>query len=198
MKLDMQVGLGPGHIVLDGYPAPPPPKGHRPPIFAGWIKIPLGMEVDLGQGDFVLEGDPAHLPKKEAEPLSPIFGPCTLRPNALMDQYGTWHGGGPWCRPHCVRWGPSLPPQKGRSPQFSFHVYCGQTAAWIKMPLGMEVGLGPDDNVLDGDPAPLSPKAEQSPSQFSFHVCFGRTAGWINMALDMEVGLGRLVQATLC
>jgi len=27
-------------------------------------------------------------------------------------------------------------PKKGRSPQFSAHVYCGQTAAWIKMPLG--------------------------------------------------------------
>ena len=27
-------------------------------------------------------------------------------------------------------------------------------AAWIKMPLGMEVGLGPGDFVLDGDPAP--------------------------------------------
>jgi len=30
MKLGMQVGLGPGHIVLDGDPAPPPPKGHSP------------------------------------------------------------------------------------------------------------------------------------------------------------------------
>jgi len=28
MKLGMQVGLGPGHTVLDGDPAPPPPKGH--------------------------------------------------------------------------------------------------------------------------------------------------------------------------
>ena len=28
-------------------------------------------------------------------------------------------------------------------------------AAWIKMPLGMEVGLSPGDFVLDGDPAPL-------------------------------------------
>ena len=26
--------------------------------------------------------------------------------------------------------------------------------AWVKMPLGMEVGLGPGDFVLDGDPAP--------------------------------------------
>jgi len=30
-------------------------------------------------------------------------------------------------------------------------VYCGQTVGWIKMPLGMEVGLGPGDIVLDGD-----------------------------------------------
>jgi len=34
-------------------------------------------------------------------------------------------------------------------------VYCGQTAGWIKMVLGMEVGLSPGDFVLDGDPAPL-------------------------------------------
>jgi len=27
-------------------------------------------------------------------------------------------------------------------------------AGWIKMPLGKEVGLGPGDIVLDGDPAP--------------------------------------------
>jgi len=30
MKLGTQVGLGPSHIVLDGDPAPPPPKGHSP------------------------------------------------------------------------------------------------------------------------------------------------------------------------
>ena len=28
MKFGMQVGLVPRHIVLDGDPAPPPPKGH--------------------------------------------------------------------------------------------------------------------------------------------------------------------------
>jgi len=34
MKLDMQVGLGPGHILLGGDPAPPPPKGAQPvPVF---------------------------------------------------------------------------------------------------------------------------------------------------------------------
>ena len=30
MKLGMQVGLGSGHVVLDGDPAPPPPKGQIP------------------------------------------------------------------------------------------------------------------------------------------------------------------------
>jgi len=33
-------------------------------------------------------------------------------------------------------------------------VYCGQTAGWNKMKLGMEVGLGPGHIVLDGDTAP--------------------------------------------
>ena len=58
MKLGMQVGLGPGHIVLDGYPAPAK-KGAQPPgpqfsahVYcgqtAGWIKMPLGTEVGLG------------------------------------------------------------------------------------------------------------------------------------------------------
>jgi len=42
-------------------------------------------------------------------------------------------------------------------------VYCGQTIGWIKMPLGMEVGLGPRNIVLDGDPAPPSPKGSQQP-----------------------------------
>jgi len=36
---------------------------------------------------------------------------------------------------------------------FPAHVYCGKTARWIKMPLGMEVGLGPGYIVLPGDPA---------------------------------------------
>jgi len=33
MKLGMEVGLGPGYIVLDGDPAPPPPKGTASPQF---------------------------------------------------------------------------------------------------------------------------------------------------------------------
>ena len=35
-------------------------------------------------------------------------------------------------------------------------------AGWIKIPLGSEVGLGPGDVVLDGDPVP--PKRGRAPS----------------------------------
>jgi len=59
------------------------------------------------------------------------------------------------------------------------------------MPLGMEVGLGPGDFVLDGDVAPLPKKVAEPPCpQFSAHVYCGQTVGWINMVLGMEVGLG--------
>jgi len=49
---------------------------------------------------------------------------------------------------------PPLPKKGAKSPQFSAHLYCGQTAGCIKMPLGMEVGLCPGDFVLDVDPSP--------------------------------------------
>jgi len=51
---------------------------------------------------------------------------------------------------------PSSPSPKGDgAPQFSAHICCGQMAGWIKMPLGMEIGLSPGNFVLDRDPAPL-------------------------------------------
>jgi len=97
LKLGIQVGLFPGHIALDGYPAPLPPKGHSPQFSAhiccsqmtGWIKMPLGTEVGLGPSDIVLDGDPAPLPQKEAQ-FSPIFDPCLLWPNDSNDQDPTW------------------------------------------------------------------------------------------------------------
>jgi len=53
VKLGTVVGIGPGHNVLDGNPAPvPPKKGGTTPNFrpmsvvdkrmAGWTKMPLG------------------------------------------------------------------------------------------------------------------------------------------------------------
>jgi len=68
MKLGTEVGLGRGHIVLDGVAQSPSKTGHNPsPIFcpcrcgqtAGWIKVPLGTEVGLGPCDIALDGDPA-------------------------------------------------------------------------------------------------------------------------------------------
>jgi len=61
-------------------------------------------------------------------------------------------------------------------------------AAWIKMALDMEVGLGPGHSVVDWDPAPL-PKRGQSPPQFLARFYCGQTAGCIKMPLGMEVNL---------
>jgi len=62
-------------------------------------------------------------------------------------------------------------------------------AGWIKMPLGMELGLGLGDFVLDEDPALPSPKRGRSPQFWAYVYCSQR-AGWIKMALGMKVGLG--------
>jgi len=81
MKLGMEVGLGPGHIVLDGDPAHPTPKGHSPQFLehnccdrmAGLIKMPLGMEVGVSPGDFVLDGDPASSPLAKPPILARVY-----------------------------------------------------------------------------------------------------------------------------
>jgi len=61
-------------------------------------------------------------------------------------------------------------------------------AAWIKMSLGMELGLGLGDFVLDGDSASPSPKGGGAP-KFSSHVYCDQMAGWMKLVLGMEVGL---------
>jgi len=38
------------------------------------------------------------------------------------------------------------------APHFLAHVYCRQTAGWIKIPFGMAVRVGLDHIVLDGNP----------------------------------------------
>jgi len=98
----------------------------------------LGMKAVLGPRHIVLDGDPAPSTKG---PHPPIFGSCLLWVNGWMDQ------------DHIVLHDPS-PPKGTQRPTISAHVCCGQTAGWIKMPLGTEVGLGPGDIVLDWYPAP--------------------------------------------
>ena len=68
----------------------------------------------------------------------------------------------------------SLPRQGGGAPQFSAHVYCGQTAGWIKMSLGVEVDLGLRDIVFDVDPA--TPRKTAHPP----HSIFGPCLLWPN------------------
>ena len=132
MKLGVQVGLGSGHIALDGDPAAPIPKGHSSPSF--WPMSVVAKRLD---------GSRFHL---------------------------VW-------RPHCARWKPnSTSPKKGHRPLFSAHVCCGQIPRWIKMPLGMEVGLGPGHNVLDGNLA--------SPPQRGTAPIFGPYLLWPNGWLD--------------
>ena len=77
---------------------------------------------------------------------------------------------------HIVLYGdPAPPPQKGGGPpKFSAHVYCDQTAGWMKLILGMVGGLSPDEFVLDGDPAP-HPQRGTAP-QFSAHIRCGQMA----------------------
>jgi len=82
MKFSTQVGLGPGHIVLDWDPAPLPQREQSPQFLAHiccgqmavWIKMPLGMEIGLGLGNCVRWG-PRSPPQKGAEPphFRPIF-----------------------------------------------------------------------------------------------------------------------------
>jgi len=122
----------------------------------GWIEVKLGTQVALGPGHIALDGDPAPQSPKGHNP--PIFGPYLLWPNGRLDQDATCYGGRPHLRPgDIVLGGNSAPPRKGHSFQFSAHVYCGQTAVWIKMPFGTGVGLGPGHIVLDSDPAALPP-----------------------------------------
>jgi len=178
MKLGVQVGLGPGHIVSDGDLAPYPQRGTAPHFsshiccgqMAGWIKMPFGMEVGLGTFEFVLDGDPAPSPKRVRSP-PPNFRPMSTIMAKRLDgsrfkmALGMEVGVGP-C--DIVRWDPA-PPEKGHSPPVSAHVYCGQMAGWIKVPLGLKVGLGPCHSVLDGHPA--SPRKGHSSPLPLFGPC---------------------------
>jgi len=72
--------------------------------------------------------------------------------------------------------GPSSPHKKRRrSPQFSAHVCCCQTAGWIKIPHCMEVGLSPG-HVVRWEPS--SPLKRAQPPIFS--RCLLRSNGWMD------------------
>ena len=78
--LGMEVGLSPGHNVLDGDLAAP--NRGTAPIFGSCL---LGTDVGLGPGDIVLDIDPAP-PKKGRSPLT--FRPMSVVAKCL-DAFGT-------------------------------------------------------------------------------------------------------------
>jgi len=102
MNLGVEVDLGRGHIVLDGDPAPPPRKGHRPALTFRPISI-VAKRLD-GSRCHLVGG--RHWPRrhcvrwgpKSPSPKgteTPIFGPRLLWPNRWMDQDATWYEGRP-------------------------------------------------------------------------------------------------------
>jgi len=93
---------------------------------------------------------------KGAQPLT-IFRPYLLWPNSSMHPDGTWSED----PSNIVLDGD---PALRQSPQFLAYVYCAKMAGWIKMPLGMEVGVGRDHIVLNGDPAAPPQKKGHNPS----------------------------------
>jgi len=87
MTLGVEVGLGPGHFVIDGDPAPLPKKGDRAPQFSvrvncgqmdGWVKTVLGTGVGLSPGHIVLDWDPAPVPEKRGHRPLLNFQPLDL------------------------------------------------------------------------------------------------------------------------
>ena len=105
VKLGLQVGLSPGHIVLDGDPAPLPQRGTAPnfrpiSVVAKWL--------DASRRHLVVTCGPSSPPQKRGI-VPQIFCPCLLWPNGWMDQDATWYEGKLRPRPHCVRWGLSSP-----------------------------------------------------------------------------------------
>ena len=136
------------------------------------------MEVCLIPDDYVLDGDPTPPPQKGGgAPKVSTHVYCGQTAGWIKMVLVTEVG---LCPGVCVRWVPARLCKKGAEPQFSAHVYCGQTAAWIKMPLGTtDVGLGPDDIVSDGDPAP-SPKRGRSPQFSALVYCGHWPNGWMD------------------
>jgi len=94
MPLGKEVGLDPGHIVLDEDPAPLPKKGAQPsPIFGPCLLWPNGwMDQDATwyedrhrpRPHCVTWGPSSPPQKKGTQP--PIFGPCLLLSNGRSSQ----------------------------------------------------------------------------------------------------------------
>jgi len=82
MKLGTQVGIGPGHIVLGGDPAPRPLKWHSPPFFGPYLLRPNGC-MDQDATWYGGRPPPRRLCVRWGSPLPPQKGgraPPNFRP----------------------------------------------------------------------------------------------------------------------
>ena len=162
MPLGTEVGLGPNDIVLDRGPAPLPKGGGAEPHpqflahvscgqTAGCIKVALGMEMGLDPGHIVL----ASFRRQKGGRALPNFRPIFIVAKRL-DASCHWYGA-PQPRRLCdfvFDEDPATPRKKGTpTPPNFWPMSCGQTAGWMKTPLGTEVDLDPGHIVLDGIPA---------------------------------------------
>jgi len=147
----IQCGLGRGLLLYHLLSSSIQPFGHN------------RHEPKTAQTTFLWMETQLPFPKRGRSPL-PNFRPMPIVAKRLDGS--RWHLVWRWALFQATLcWmGTRLPsPKKGsRAPIFG-PFYCGQTAGCIKMSLGMEVGLGPGDFVLDGDPAP-SPKRGGAPN----------------------------------
>jgi len=154
------------------------------------ITMKLGMQLGLGHGHIVLDEDTGPRPQRDT---APNFRPISVAAKWLHVSrcHLVWRKG--LGRDDFVLHGDPAPPsQKGAEaiPKFSAHVYCGQTAGWINMVLSTEVGLSPDDFLLDEDPATPFPNRGPSPSpKFPVHFYCGQTVGCTKMPLGTELSL---------
>ena len=108
-------------------------------------------------------GPPSCPPQKGAQ-LPPNLRRMSIVAKCCMDQCVTWYGGRPQPMAHCARGDPAPTIKIRGIPQFLTNAYCGQTAGWIKTPLGTIVGRGPCNIVLD--PAPPVHHGAQPPPNF--------------------------------
>jgi len=116
----MKVGLSPGHTALDGDPAPPRPKRHRPPIFGQYLLWPKAF-MDEDATWYGGTPRPRRLCVRSG-PRSP--SPKMRRSSPPQFSAHFYCGQTAGCvlnMPLCM--------EVGAAPQFSAHVYCGHTAA---------------------------------------------------------------------
>jgi len=117
----------------------------------------------------------SHLPTPKGC-RTPIIAPFLKWQNGWMhqDALGMQVDRGPV---HVVLGGDPAPPGLSPPKKISARVYCGQTAGWIKIRVGTEVGLSPGDFVFDWDQLSQKKRHNHSPNFWPMPVVDKRLNG---------------------